>query len=444
MEVHVESTGGLARRLQVTIPAESVEQKVNEQLKRLAGRAKIPGFRPGKVPMKVVQQQYGDTVRHDVIGELLHTTWPEALAQTKMQPAAIPKFEVTAEKQGEPLVYVASFEVLPEVKLDHLDQLKIQKPVVEITEADVDRLIENLRKARRTQAKVERAAKEGDAALVDFAGTLEGQPFQGGEGKDVEIEIGTRQFLPDFENALIGHTAGESFAAEVNFPADYRAENLRGKTAQFQISLHEVREFKLPEMDEEFLRGHGVAEGGVEGLRAKCRSALEGERDKATRARVKRELMDQLLAAHPLEVPKTQVEPEIERMRQEAMTRMGMNQDQRKIEPEQLAKMLPDVLFEAGAQRRVALGLLVSQLVKSRNIEIDQGRVEQALNGIAADYDEPEQVKQHYRSRSELMNGLRSVVLEEQAVEVLLAGAQSSDLAMSLEDLLKSQGAPAA
>ncbi len=445
MEVHVESTGGLARRLQVTIPAERVERELGERLKRLAGRVKVPGFRPGKVPMKVVEKQFGDSARMELIGELVRQTWPEALMQAQVQPAAAPNFEVTGEKAGEPLVYVASFDVLPEVTLDKLDQLQVTRPAVEITEADIDRLIENLRKARRVVEKVERAAQAGDIVVVDFNGKLDGEPFQGGEGKKVEIEVGTGQFLPDLENALVGHVAGDSFTTDVNFPADYRAEQLKGKTAQFDVVVDEVREARLPEIDEEFLKVHGVEEGaGADGLRAKCRTALEAERDKATRARLKREVLDQLLALHPIEVPKSQVDQEVIRLREEAANRMGLNQAKTKISPEQAAQMLPDVLFEANAQRRVALGLLMAQAIKSKGIKLDTDKLEATLSQIAADYDEPEQVKMYYRSRPEMLDGLRAIVVEEQVVEALLAEAKTSDQQMSLEDLLKSQAQPAA
>lgn len=445
MDVQVESPGGLARRLQVTIPADRVSKEMNDRLKNIAGRVKVRGFRPGKAPMKVVEMQYGESVRQDVIGELLHKTWPEALEQTKIQPAAVPQFEVTSEKIGEPLIYVANFDVLPEIVLDHLDDLKVKRPVVEVTEADVDKLVGNLRKARRNVVKVEREARSGDVVVIDFTGKLDGEAFQGGEGKAVEVEIGAQQFLPDLENALIGHVAGDEFTADVNFPADYRVEKLQGKTTQFFTKLVEVREATLPEMDDTFLQGHGITEGGVEAFRAKCRAALEGERDKATRAYMKRELLNELIATHPLaEVPKGHVEKEILRMREEASARFGLNQADKKPPPEQMLQMLPDILFEGAAQRRVALGLLMSQAVKIKNIQIEPSQMDKALNDIAADYDQPEQVRQHYVSRPELLDGVRSLVLEEQVVEALMAHAKTTDLEMSLEDLLKSQSQAAA
>lgn len=444
MEIHVESTGGLERRLHVKIPSERVEREFGLRMKQLAARARIPGFRPGKAPLKVVQQQYGASARMDVIGELVRQTWPEAVAQAQVQPAGSPNFEVTSEKAGEPLAYTAVFDVFPEVKLDKLDQISVVKPVVEITDADVERLVDNLRKARRTFETVSRAAQEGDTAVVDFDGKLDGEAFQGGKGEKIEIELGARQFLPDLENAIVGHAAGDEFEAEVNFPADYRREDLQNKTARFAVKVLEVREPRLPAIDDEFLKAHGVAEGGGEqGLREKCRTALEAERDKASRTRLKREVLDQLLSLHPIEVPVSQVQQEIGRLREESINRMQLNRAGN-LQAEQLRQMLPDELFQANAQRRVALGLLIGEVIKARGIKPETARVEKALADIAADYEQPEQVHQFYRSRPDMMQGLQAVTLEEQVVESLLAGAATSEQAMSLEELLKSVSQSAA
>jgi trigger factor len=444
MEIHVESPGGLERRLHVKIPSERVERELGLRMKQLASRARIPGFRPGKAPLKVVQQQYGESARMDVIGELVRQTWPEAVAQAKVQPAGSPNFEVTSEKAGEPLSYVASFDVFPEVKLDQLDKLDVARPAVEITDADVERLIANLRKARRTFETVSRAAQNGDTAVVDFDGKLDGESFQGGKGEKIEIELGEKQFLPDLENAIVGHVAGDEFEAEVNFPADYRREDLQNKTARFAVKVLEVREPRLPAIDDEFLKAHGAAEGsGEQGLRDKCRSALEAERDKAIRTRLKREVLDQLLALHPIEVPGSQVQQEIARLREESINRMQLNRGG-KAQAEQLRQMLPDSLFEANARRRVALGLLIGEVIKTREIKPETARVEKALEEIAADYEQPEQVRQFYRSRPDMLQGLQAVALEEQVVESLLAGARTTEQAMPLEDLLKSVSQSAA
>lgn len=433
MEVQVESPGGLRRQLKVRIPAERVAQALDQRLKNIAGRAKVPGFRPGKAPFSVIQRQYGDSVRAEVVGDLVRGTYGEAVSKAGVNPAGQPQLEVTGEKPGEPLEYVAHFEVYPEIKLGDLDALQVSQPVVEVTEDDVERLVQNLRRNRRELNLVERAAAEGDVCKLDFEGKLDGEPFAGGKGDNAQLEIGQGQFLPDLEKGLIGHKAGESFEVDVNFPADYRNEALRGKSTHFAVQLKEVREPRLPELDEEFFKAHGVAEGaGLEGMRAKVRTALEAERDKAIKNRLKSQVLDQLLAANPVDVPQALVEQETLRMREEAASRFG-----RQLKPEQKQQLFPDEVLAVGARKRVALGLLVSEVIKARQIVPDDARLERALAEIAADYEEAEQVKQHYRSRPELIQGLRAMVLEEQVVEALLAGAKRRDESMPLDALLK-------
>ena len=436
MEVNVESPGGLRRQMRVKVPADRVAKAVSERLKRMAGRAKVAGFRPGKAPFKVIEQQYGESARLDAVSDLVQQTYPEALGKAGVNPAGMPKIDITAEQPGQPLEYTANFEVYPDVKLGSLSMLKLEKPVVVVGEADIDKLIENLRKARRTLETTSRAAQKGDVITVDFLGTIDGEPFAGSEGKDVTIELGNGQFLPDLENGMHGHAAGEQFSVGVNFPADYRAENLRGKAAQFAVTLKEVKEPKLPPIDAEFLKSHSIEEAaGEAGLRDKCRIALEKERDKAVQNRIKTQVLDQLLATHPLEIPQALIEQETPRLREEAVSRMGMGKNA-KFSPEQLDKMLPAELFASQAQRRVALGLLIGEVIKSQDIKLDPARVDAVLAGIAADYENPEQVRQHYRGRPEMMQGLRAMVLEDQVVDALVAAAQVSEKTLSMDELL--------
>lgn len=439
MEVQVESAGGLLRRLHVTIPADRFEREFGNRMKRFASRARVPGFRPGKAPLKVIEKQYGNDARNDAVSELVRTTWPQALDEARIQPASQPNFQVTAEAVGQPLVYVASFDVYPDIVLGDLSTLALTRPQVEVTGADVERLLENLRKSRRTLAAVERGARKGDVVALDFEGKLDGEPFQGGKSENAAIEIGERRFLPDLEDGLLGHSAGENFEVEVNFPADYRNEALAGKKTVFTVNLKEVREPQLPEIDEEFLKAHGIDEGGEDALRAKCREALETERNKAVAARLKRDVMNQLFDMHPIEVPSGLVAEEVERMRGETANRIGANNPAQKMKPEQLRAMLPAEMFEPAAKRRVALGLLIGEIINARNVQFDPARVDAALAGIAADFEDPSEVVKMYQSRQDLMQGLRSVVIEEQVVEALVAGAKVTDEPMSLEDLLKSQ-----
>jgi len=431
MDVNIESPGGLRRQITVRIPADQVSREVEARLKRYSKRAKIPGFRPGKAPAKVIQQQFGASARAEAVTELVQRSYPEALGQSGLNPAGAPQISVTAEKPGEALEYTAAFEVYPEIQLQNLDQIKIDRPTVEITDADIDRLIANLQKARRGFNTVERSAAEGDVVLVDFEGKLDGEPFQGGKAEKSTIEIGSGQMLPDLENGLIGHGAGETFVVDVAFPADYRATELAGKTAQFDVTVHEVREVVLPPVDDaEFLEAHGV--GNVDELRTKSRTALENERNKAIRARVKTQALDQLLSLNPVEVPESLIAQEIPRLRRDAAARMNLPN----IPDERLEQLMPATMFEENARKRTALGLLVGEVLSSRQIKLDPTRVEQSLTDIAADYEQPDEVRTFYRERPELMQSLSAAVLEEQVVESLTAEISVTDVPMSLEELL--------
>jgi trigger factor len=441
MEVQLETPGGLLRQLRVRVPAERVAKAVDARLKNVASRAKVPGFRPGKAPFKVIEQQYGDSARMEAVSDIVQQTYPEALGKSGVNPAGMPKIDITAEKPGEPLEYTAQFEVYPEIKLSDMKGLKIEKPVVEVSEGDIDKLILNLRNSRRTLNVVARAAKLEDAVTVDFLGKIDGVAFAGSEGKDVSIELGKGQFLADMENGIIGHAAGESFTVSVKFPDDYRNESLRGKTADFEMTLKQVKEPQLPEIDAEFLAAHQVAESeGEAGLRAKGRAALIKERDKAMQSRLKTQVLDQLLSTHPIEIPQTLIQQEIPRLREEAIARMNLA----KIPDDKKAELLPDALFAANAQKRVALGLLIGEVIKTKQIKLDADHVETALTEMAADYEQPEQVKQFYRGRQDLMQGLRAMVLEDQVVAVLTEGAATSEVNMSLDELLKPPAVPQA
>lgn len=433
MEVKVESASGLQREMRVVVPAERVEKAVGDRLKRLASRARLPGFRPGKAPYKVVQQQFGESARVEAISDIVNQTYPEALSKAGVSPAGQPKIDITAERPGQALEYVARFEVYPEIKLGALGQIKVEKPQVEVTEADVDKLVANLRKARRTLTPVTRAAQAGDVVKVDFEGKIGDEAFAGSQGKDVTIELGQSQFLPDLEKGIEGHAAGESFEVPVTFPADYRREDLRNKQARFSVQLKEVSEPQLPAIDAEFLKAHSVPEGeGEAGLRTKCRTALDKEATKGTADRLKQQVLDQLLQTHPVDIPQALIDQEVPRLREEAASRMNMG----KLKPEKLQQLLPAQIFEQQAQRRVALGLLIGEVIKAKDIKLDQGRVERMLGDIAADYEHPEQVVAFYRGRPDLMQGLRAMVLEEQVVESLIAGAETGERKMSLDELL--------
>lgn len=433
----MENPGGLVRQLRVSVPAERLSDAVQRRLRQVAGRAKIPGFRPGKAPMKVIENQFGEQARMDAISDLVRETWPDALQSQDVNPVGTPEFEVAAETAGEALVYTARFEVYPEITLADLSALAVEKDVAEVTDEDVEHLIGNLRKARQSLEPVERAAATGDMVTIDFTGRIDGEAFDGGSGSDVEVELGSGRFLADLENGIVGHAAGETFEVPVAFPDDYQAEPLRGKQASFEVNLKQVREARLPEIDDEFLAAHSVeADAGIDGLRAKCREALERESGKATRNRLKAAVLDKLLGMHEFDVPQALLAQETERLRDEAAARFNAA----KLSPEQKKAMIPDEILAPQAVKRVSLGLLVSEVIKQRNIEVDMDRVERLLDEVSEDYDQPEQVKQYYRSQPRMMQGLHAVVIEDQVVDGLLEGGKVTERKLPLQSLLDNRG----
>lgn len=435
-----DGPGGLTRALRVRIPSDRITTAVGERLRNIASRAKIAGFRPGKAPLAVVERQYGDAARLEVIQDLVRGSYPEAIDKAGVHPASAPSFEVVAEKPGEPLEYVARFEVYPEIKLKGLDGFTVEKPAAPVGEGDVDKMVENMRRGRRTLQPVSRPARKDDVCTLDFEGFVDGAAFEGGKAQGATLEIGKGQFLPDMENGVVGHSAGEEFEIPVSFPADYRAEHLKGKTATFKIRLQQVQEPALPAIDEEFLKAHGVESGGEPALREKIRKSLEAERDKAVKGRVKSQVLEQLAAANPIDVPQAMVAQETGRLREEMANRFNVG----KASAEQKAKMLPDELLAPQARKRVVLGLLIGEVIKHNKIVMDPKRMDALLDELAGEYQQADLVKQHYRSRPELMQGLRAMVLEEQVVESLLAGAKTTDKAMTLDELLRPGPAAAA
>ncbi|ROO31026.1 trigger factor [Salinisphaera orenii] len=434
MDVSVENPGGLARRLKVQIPAERVTEAVDAKVRRVGEHAKIPGFRPGKVPTKVLYQRYGAQARQEAAGELVQSVYPEAIEQSELKPAGQPQIELGEVKEHEPLEFTATFDVYPEIELKGLDDIAVEKPVAEVTDADVDKTIERIRDQNKTWESVERESRDGDQAVVDYVGRIDGEAFEGGSGEDIEVNLGEQQFLPDLERALVGCKAGEEFDVDVSFPDDYGAKDLAGKTANFEVTVKDIKEPKPAEIDEAFLQQMGIEEGGVDELKSKVRESLEQEARHAADTRVKTQTMDALHGANPIDVPESMVAQEIERMRKEAMQRMPQEMQQ---DEEQAKQLLPDEALREQAERRVALGLLIAEVISEKELELDQERVNAKMEEVAAGYgDQAEQVKQYYQQNPQLMQGLQAMVMEEQVIDKLLEGATVTEKTVELDELL--------
>jgi len=426
-EVSVE-TKGLEHRLTVRVPTAEIERAIAARLAQVGKTAKLKGFRPGKVPQKVVRQYYGGQVREEVMSDVIRTTYSRAIAEKNLNPAGGPRIEplAGADGAGENFTYRATFEVYPEIELGPLEELSVEVPSVEIEEGDVDAMIEKLRAQRATWAEVQRGAAEGDRVVVDFAGTIAGEPFEGGQGKNISIVVGAGQVLEDFERALQGLRAGGSTTATVVFPDNYSAQDLAGKTAEFAIDVARVEERRLPELDDAFATAFGLA-GGAGALRGEVRNNMARELAERVRAETKVHAFDALIGANRLTVPRALVEQEITSLQADALRQMGS------IDPKQAP---PRERFEKTALRRVTVGLLMQELLKRHKIKVDQAKVDERIKELAAPYEKPEEAAQFYRSDRAMMAQIEASVVEDQVVNFLLSRAAAKTKTLSFKDFM--------
>jgi trigger factor len=427
MQVSIETTGALERRMEVSVPRERIEQAIDERLKRVSRTAKLKGFRPGKVPLKVVKQQFGAQVRQEVLSDLMQTSFAEAVSQEKLNPAAGPRIEPLSVGPDEDLRYRATFEVFPEIELQGVEGLAVVRPAAEVIDADVDAMVLNLREQRPRFEVVERESREGDRVTMDFEGQVDGAPFEGSKGDDVAVLLGGGRMLKDFETGILGMKADERRQVSVPYPADYHNPALAGKSATFDVHVKKVEERRLPELDDEFCRDYGVLEGGIEQLRREVRDNMERELADNVRARLKQQLLDGLLKANPVEVPSGFVDAQVREMQVDAARRAGATD---------ASQVPPADAFVEPARRRVALGLLIRELIRSRGVQIDRDRVEARLADIAGTYPDPEAVIKAYRQNADALRQVESLVLEDQAVDLLLEHAKVTDRAATFKEVM--------
>lgn len=428
MQVSVESTSALERRLTIGVPAERIESEVNKRLEQTARRAKIPGFRPGKVPMSVIRQRYEDAARQEALGDVIQATFYEAVVEQKLKPAGAPSVEPKVFEKGKDLEYTATFEIYPEFEVTGLESIAVERLQAEVIDADVDNMLEILRKQNTRYEQVEREARNDDQLNIDFVGKMDGEAFAGGSAKGTLLVLGSGRMIPGFEGGLVGAKAGDERVLSLTFPEDYQNLDLAGKAAEFAVTVNSVAEAKLPELNAEFFALFGINESTLEAFRAEVRKNMERELRQAIKAKIKNQVMDGLLAANPVEVPKALVESEVNRLRVQAVQQFGGN-----IKPEQL----PAELFEEQAKRRVVLGLIIAEMVKQFEIKPDEQRVRGLIEEMAAAYQEPEQVISWYYKNEQQLNEVRSVVLEEQVVDTVLQKANVTDKAVSYEEAVK-------
>lgn len=438
MQVSIETTSGLERQLTIGVPAEQVETEVEKRLKEAAQNVRINGFRKGKVPLSIIKQRYGAGIRQEVVGDVISRSFYEAVQKEKVRPAGQPSIQPKQMVPGKDLEFVATFEVYPEVELGDFSAYELTRTKAEVTDADIDNMIETLRKHQANWIDVDRAAAEGDKVNIDFVGTKDGVEFAGGKAEGQDLVLGSNSMIPGFEDGIVGMKAGEEKVISVTFPEDYQAEELKGAAAEFKITVNKVLEMQLPELKKDFFQKFGVEKGGEKQFRKEVKANMERELSNAIKLQVKTQVMNALIESHKVDVPKALVANEIHVLRQQMLQRFGGQQQNFDVK-----SLLPDTMFEAEAQRRVTLGLIVGEIVKSAKLKPEAKRIKAMIEDIASTYQEPKEVIEYYNSNRELLAEVESAVLEDQVVEYILNQANATEKESTYDEVIKANARPA-
>ncbi len=433
MQVSIETTSGLERRLTVGVPAARVDSEVDSRLQKAAHNVRLPGFRPGKVPMKVMRQRFGAGVRQEVLGEVMSRSFQEAVVQEKLRPAGQPSIEPRNLEPGRDLEYVATFEVFPEVEVVQMSGFAVSRPAAEVTDADVDTIIDVFRKQQGTWDEVERGAANGDKVTIDYSGTRDGEPFEGGSAEGSDLELGSGRMIPGFEDGIVGMQAGEEKILELSFPEDYHNEDLRGAAVQFAVKVHSVKTLTPAPLDEELFKLYGVEEGGEEQFRREVAENMSRELKNAVNNKVKQQVMDAVIAAHKaLEIPRSLVAQEIDVLRGQMFQQFGG------AAPKglDLKSILPDDMFRENAERRVKLGLILSEMIGKHSLKADPAKVRETVEELASTYQDSEEVVNWYYGNPEQLASVESKVLEDSVVEKLLADANITEQACTYQEAI--------
>ncbi|MGB0224147.1 MULTISPECIES: trigger factor [unclassified Marinobacterium] len=430
MQVSVETTSGLQRQLTVTVPAERIDTDVEKQVVQQARTRRMDGFRPGKVPAKVIKRMYGDAIRYEVLNRVVQETFYEAVQQESLMPAGAPSIEFKTDKEGEDFAYVATFDVYPEIELKDLAGVEVEKATASIKAADVKNMIDTLRKQQSTFKATRGMVKEGFQVNIDFEGFVDGEAFEGGKAEGQDLVIGSGSMIPGFEDGIIGKKKGEEFDVEVTFPEEYQSEALAGKAATFKMKLNEVSKPELPELNEEFFAKFGVSSADEAEFKAEVEKNMAREMNHALKTKTKTAVFDALIAQNEIEAPAAMIDDEVNVLRQQAVQQFG---GQAQIDP----NTLPKELFEEQAIRRVKIGLLVQEVIKAGNLEATDERVDAILADIAESYDDADEVISYYKGNEQMLNQIRSLALEDEVVDHLLASAKVKEVKVSYEEALK-------
>ena len=423
MQVSVETTSGLGRRMTVQIPADQIDQQVESKLQQLAQTVRLDGFRPGKVPLSVVKKRYGRQVRQEAAGELIASSYEEALQQENLKPAGEPSIEQTKNEAGVELEYVAVFEVYPEIEQPDLDDIAIERMSAEIADSDIGNMLEKLRKQRTTWTKAERASVQGDRLEIDFAGTIDGEVFSGGSAKNVPLELGSNTMIPGFEEQLVGVSADDTKTIDVTFPDDYASKEVAGKTAQFEIKVHAVAEAQLPELNDDFARAFGVGDGGLDKLREEITNNMQRELDAAVKSSVKKQVFEALLEKADLDVPTSLIDSEIDALVKKDEADADAVADRGRYEEE--------------ARRRVSLGLLIADIIQRNQLQVDPEKVRETIENLAQSYEKPDEVVQWYYSNQEMLAGIQTLIMEDTVVEWVAGQAKVTEKTTTFDEIMQ-------
>lgn len=430
MQVSMETLAGLERRMTIEVPAETVESQVKSRLQDAAKNVQMKGFRKGKVPVKVIKERYGASVRQEVLGEVMSNSWVEAVTQEKVKPASQPRIEPKNLEEGKNLEFTATFEVYPEIELQEFSGITIEKKGAEISDTDIDKMVETLREQRKTYVETDRASQDGDRVNIDFTGTIDGEKFDGGEAKGSNLVLGSKRMIPGFEEGLVGLSKGEEKTLSLTFPEDYHNKDLAGKATEFAVKVNTVSEPVLPELNDEFFASFDVAEGGLDAFRKEVSANMARELKNASRNNIKNQVIEGLLKIHTVDVPKALVKSEVGALRQQAMQQFGGG---RNIDP----SMLPDDLFSGQAERRVTLSLIMNEIVNKNNLKPEADAVRKLIEEMAESYEKPEEVIKWYYSDKEQLANIEAMALEEAVIGLILDSAKISESNVSYEEALK-------
>jgi trigger factor len=427
MQVSVEAPSKIERRMTVVVPVDKLDQAYDNRINKLAKTVKVAGFRPGKVPLDVIRQRYGDTVRQEALSEVIQSSLYAAIHQEKLNPVGIPMVEPKTVIAGQPLEFVATFEVLPPIENVQFNLTTLEKSIGTIGEADIERVVQHLSSQHTKWEKVDRASQEKDQVIIDFVGKIDGEKFQGGEAHDFAIVIGSKKMIPGFEEGLIGLSSGQEKTIAVTFPENYFAKEFAGKAAEFTVKMLRVMQPVVPATDEAFIRKLGVKSGKLEDLHAEIRRNLDREMERLVKMKLKNQVFDKLLEQNTVDIPKSLIDKESKRIHDELHPHHH-GQEHQHSESEM-------AVFVDAAKRNVTLGLLVAELIKKYEIKSDKERIQTYISSISSAYEKPEDVQQWYRNNKQAMAEIEMQILEEQVVEKLLEGVTVTEKVMSYNEL---------